>query len=595
MPTGSLALRLSRIALLVAASLLPLAALAEEQAKIDWQSWSPGIFERAKAEHRFVLLDLGAVWCHWCHVMDEVTYTDPAVISLLNEKYLAVRVDQDSRPDLSNRYEDYGWPATIVFNVDGSEIVKRSGYIPPKPMASLLQAIIDDPSPGPSAQPEPVITPGTDAGFTAEQRAIMREAFLQAYDEERGGWGTIHHYLDWAALEYCLREGASGDAQITARARQTLTSGLKLIDPIWGGVYQYSTDGDWDHPHFEKIMPFQAENLRVFSAAATQWSDPQWLEPAEKIRGYLAQFLTSPEGAFYTSQDADLVDGEHSADYFALDDAGRRAKGIPRVDRHLYARENGLAIAGLTTLYAAGGNAACLEAAKRAAEWTLAHRALDGGGFRHDERDVAGPYLADSLSMARACLALYIVTADRAWLAHTRETDGFIDNKFHSPIGFVTAAASPADSLPPKAQVDENITLARFANLLFYFTGDAKHRAMAEHAMRFLASPVVIERQGFATAGLLLADREFRSEPAHITIVGSKDDPAARDLFTSALRHMPAYTRLEWLDEREGPLPNSDVPFPTLKFAAAFVCANGTCSTPMRKPEQLVQRLAKLK
>src|SRR5262247_4097621 len=102
---------------------------------IDWQPWSEKVFARAKAEQKLVLLDLGAVWCHWCHVMDEITYRDPEVIRLLRERYIAVRVDQDSRPYLSNRYEEYGWPATIVFKWDGSELARRRGYIPPKPMA----------------------------------------------------------------------------------------------------------------------------------------------------------------------------------------------------------------------------------------------------------------------------------------------------------------------------------------------------------------------------------------------------------------------------------------------------------------------------
>jgi len=89
--------------------------------------------------------------------MEENTYSDPDVIALFQKKYIAVKVDQDSRPDLSNRYEDYGWPATVIFDKDGKEIVKRSGYIPPKPMARLLQACIDDPTPGPSVTAEPTL------------------------------------------------------------------------------------------------------------------------------------------------------------------------------------------------------------------------------------------------------------------------------------------------------------------------------------------------------------------------------------------------------------------------------------------------------
>src|SRR5271165_4227385 len=138
------------VSVLLAGSL----ANAAPSSPIVWQGWSDAVFDQAKREHKFVLLDLEAVWCHWCHVMAETTYSDPQVIALMQSKYIAVRVDQDSRPDLPNRYEDYGWPATVVFGPDGQEIVKRQGYIEPKQMASLLRAIIKDPSPGPSVRPE---------------------------------------------------------------------------------------------------------------------------------------------------------------------------------------------------------------------------------------------------------------------------------------------------------------------------------------------------------------------------------------------------------------------------------------------------------
>ena len=565
---------------------------AEKKEGIAWQPWSDAIFERAKMEKRFVLLDLGAGWCHWCHVMDEMTYADPKVIALIREKYIAVRVDQDARPDLANRYEDYGWPATIIFHMDGSELVKRRGYIPPKPMTSLLQAVIDDPTPGPSVSPEPVIVAAKESALTKEQRSAMRTAFIRAYDTKRGGWGGVHKYLNWDALEYCLTEGAAGDAAMAKMAQQTLNGGRKLIDPVWGGVYQYSTDGDWDHPHFEKIMPFQAENIRVLALASVQRKEPEWADLAGQIRRYLRDFLTSPEGAFYTSQDADVVPGEHSGEYFALGDAARRKLGIPRVDRNIYARENGLAITGLAALFAASGDATSLADARRAAEWVISNRALTGGGFRHGEKDAAGPYLADTLAMARAFLALYTVTAERAWLARAEEAAGFVDSHFRSPIGFATAAAAPGAPLAPKTQADENIALARFANLLHAHTGKAAHRAMAGHAMRFLASPVVVGMQGYGTSGILLADRELRTEPVHVTIVGGKDDPAARALHAAALRAAPPMARIEWFDAREGPLLRTDVEYPKLDSPAAFLCTEGSCSRPMQAPAQLAEKLA---
>src|SRR5271168_4774643 len=140
--------------ILIAAMLFSAGAGARADAPIAWQPWSDAAFARAKAEHKFVIMDLEAVWCHWCHVMDETTYRDPKVMSLLAARYVAVKVDQDSRPDLANRYENYGWPATIVYAADGSEIVRRRGYLTPAQMASMLQAIIDDPSPGPSVTQE---------------------------------------------------------------------------------------------------------------------------------------------------------------------------------------------------------------------------------------------------------------------------------------------------------------------------------------------------------------------------------------------------------------------------------------------------------
>src|SRR4051794_25074492 len=177
---------------------------------IQWEKWSDDLFARAKREHKFVYLDLEAVWCHWCHVMDEVTFRDADVVRLMGERYIAVKVDQDARPDLSNRYEDYGWPATVVFNADGGEIVKRRGYIPPGPMARMLQAIIDDPTPGPSIEPEEKVEFTRATALSAELRKELEQKLADGYDAERGGWGRVHKYVDWDAMEYCLTRGRAG-------------------------------------------------------------------------------------------------------------------------------------------------------------------------------------------------------------------------------------------------------------------------------------------------------------------------------------------------------------------------------------------------
>ena len=556
--------------------------------QIDWQPWSESIFREAAKQHRIVLVDLEAVWCHWCHVMDENTYSDPKVIALINARYIAVKVDQDSRPDLAARYEDYGWPATIVFNIDGSEIVKRRGYIPPVPMASMLQAIIDDPSPGPSILPETALEPAQDAALSPNEREKLRKILRDRYDSKNKGWGVGgQKFLSWDIIEYGLREASRGDAEFGRRARETLDAQRALIDPVWGGVYQYSTDGDWKHPHFEKIMQMQAENLRTYAEAYAFWKNPVDLKSAQRIRDYLKNFLTSTEGAFYTSQDADLKPGEHSAEYFALDNAARRRRGSPRVDQHIYARENGWAINALACFYAATTDESALKDAIRAADWTIANRSLPDGGFRHDQENAGGPYLGDTISMARAFLELYAVTADRIWLKRASESLSFVDKKFHGSDGFVPFAEPLADALAPRPNVDENIAVARTANLLSYYNNENKLRDMAAAAMKFLAAPAVCESHGYQVGGILLANQELGVPPLHLTVVSAKGDSRGKKLFGAAIAQPSTYKRVEWWDRLEGPLPNPDVEYPELDGAAAFVCTDRSCSAPITDPAKI--------
>jgi uncharacterized protein len=546
-----------------------------------WLSWSDAVFTQAVREHRFVLLDLEAVWCHWCHVMDVTTYRDPKVLALLRKSYLTVRVDQDSRPDLSNRYEDYGWPATVVFDAAGHEIVKRQGYLTPEEMASMLQAIIDDPTPGPSVQQEKEVTFPSSADLPAALHSQLEKDYLAGFDSKQGSWGFDQKYLDVDSVELAMDRAARGDAHAAAMARQTLDAQLQLLDPVWGGFYQYSTDSVWNKPHFEKIMSVQAENLRIYSEAYAQWNDPKYLHAAQAVQKFFATFLTNPNGAFYTSQDADVVEGKHSAEYFALGDKDRRKQGVPRVDTHIYARENGWAIAALAQLYEVTGDPKTLDSATRAANWITQNRALPSDGFRHGAKDVGGPFLGDSIAMARAYLALYRVTADRKWLAHASATAAFIERTFRygNDPGFISAVAPTDKAYRPHPQRDENVSVARVANQLFYYTGDEKFHAISKTAMRYLAAQPIATR--LPVASVLLTEYELTRPPLHLTVVGHKSDPAAQALFSATLLYPSFYKRLEWLDTREGKLPNPDVQYPSVARAAAYICTQRTCSPPI--------------
>lgn len=482
---------------------------AADGTAVPWEPWSEKPFARARAEQRFVLLDVGAEWCHWCHVMDATTYRDPEALRLIRERFVPVRVDADAQPDLANRYEDYGWPATVVFDAEGREIVKFRGYIEPERMRSLLAGIVEDPRPGPSAQVADADVPDTaPAALGAELRAELAALHASRYDPEHGGWGFVHKYLDADAVEWSLRRAQDGDTAALRMAKETLAQQARhLIDPVWGGAYQYSDSGVWENPHFEKIASVQADNLRAFSLAYAQTKDPAYRAAAGDVLRYLRAFWKSPQGAFYVSQDADLVPGEHSAEYFAKDDAARRKRGVPRIDTSLYTRENGWIVRGLVAYFEATGDRTALAEAGAAARFLLRERALPGGGFRHDAKDPGGPYLGDNAAAARAFLDLHRATQDAAWLARAEETAAFVLRTFRAPglAGFVTARPSHAFDRP-RPQRDENVALARFGADLSAATGRPAGLDLARHALRYLASPEVARR--FATASVLLADED---------------------------------------------------------------------------------------
>ncbi len=568
----------------------------EAPSALVWHAWSDDLFAQAKRENKFVLLDLEAVWCHWCHVMEATTYRDPRVVALLRERYLLVRVDQDSRPDLATRYEDYGWPATVIYAPDGAEIVKKQGYIEPNGMARLLQAVIDDPPPVAAQNVSTDRATADSTSLTPERRAALRTTWLGGYDEKEGGWGFSHKFLEADAVELALREAARGDTASEKRARDTLRLQRKLLDPVWGGIYQYSAGGTWDEPHFEKIISIQADDLRTYALACAQWGDPADLDTVRAIHGYVRKFLTSPDGVVYVSQDADLVPGEHSADYFSLDDAGRRARGLPRIDRHIYARENGWIISALAQLASVTGDDTYRIEAQRAASWIIAHRSLAGGGFRHDERDSAGPYLGDTLAMGRAFLSLHELTQDAAWLARATAAAQFIEAHFArgAESGFASSEATRTTLPAPRPQFEENVQLARFTAALARVTGRAEFRADAESALRWLLAPEVMERRGFYLSGALLAEEEVRTEPLHVAVVGRADDPVARALLAAALRAPTAHKLVERWARGTGRAPRGEDIYPELGKPAAFVCANGACSPPMFEVPSLNARLAKI-
>lgn len=558
---------------------------------VKWQDWSDEVFAQAKAEKKLVILDLEAIWCHWCHVMEAQTYSNPEVVEILENSFMAVKVDQDSRPDLSNLYRDYGWPATIIFKADGTELAKRRGFIEPEKMLELLKAIVADPSPGKYDSKGPSEF-SKQAFLTDDLKEKLSNNFFNSYDEAKGGLKSSHKYMEKDSVEYALILAQRGKEKAKAMAQKTLDQALRLFDPAWGGVYQYSTYRDWNNPHYEKLATIQAHNLRVYSQAYMILEDKKYLEAAQEVHRYISEFLTSSEGAFYTSQDADLVQGEHSDDYFKLSDKARRKQGIPSVDKNIYSFQNGLIIDALVYLYDASQDEQYLEQAIKAANWIIKNRSITGGGFSHGENDVAGPFLNDNLYMARAFLNLYVASSDSTWLDKASQTAQFINKNFKSKIGFktFTVSGTKQDQLlanKSKLVIEENIDLVRFMNLLHHYSGFESFKTSSEHAMKYLATEEIALRS-ITEPGILMADAELAGDPVHMTIVGPKGSKQAKVLFKAALNY-PAtfYKRVEWWDPKGPDLPNPDVLYPDLAKPAAFACSNQTCSLPAFTKEDL--------
>lgn len=560
---------------------------------VAWQDWSDAAFAEAKSSKKYVLLNLGAVWCHWCHVMDEKTYSDPKVAEFIKANFIPIYVDQDSRPDLSRRYESYGWPAHIIFDADGNDIGKLRGYREADRFVNILKAILEDPSPLYAA--EDADKDKKFAGptrLTEEVRIEVDRRYRVSQDLEIGGLKQVQRYIPRDVVEYSIALSERGDKTAQAWAKLTLKNSQKLIDPVWGGAYQYSTHSNWDNPHYEKIMEIQANMIRMYALGAKAYNDPSLIKPAQDIRRYIKNFLTSPNGTFYTSQDADRVPGEQGDGYFALGDKERRALGMPRIDTNVYTRENAWVIEALAELYSVSGEKAVLDEALRAARWIVANRTNKDGSLRHGEKDRGGPFMGDNLAMGRAALSLYSVTGDRYWLKKARVASGVLA-RFAAPNGggYLPTAYNAGDKLGPRANIDENMEAARFANLLYRYTGDAKDLAAAEVALRYIADPDVATRFG-QIPGILLATEEAAAQPLHITVIGSKKDPRAQALFKSAIAQAAVFRRIEWWDTAEGKLPNPDVQYPPLQKPAAFVCTNQTCSSPLYLAADISRQIA---
>jgi len=321
---------------------------------VDWMEWGEAAFDRAAAEDKPILLDIGAVWCHWCHVMDRESYEDAATARIINEHFIAVKVDRDERPDVDTRYQaavssisgQGGWPLTAFLTPDGKPYFGGT-YFPPEDrhgrpsfqrvLWTMAEAFLNrrnevDESAGSvmSAIEHNESFAGRAGDPGPELVETMLAAVVKGFDPRNGGFGSQPKFPHSAAVDLLIDAASRGSAKVVqigaaqtaplaeaARRAALLTldkmSKGGIYDHLAGGFHRYSVDEHWVVPHFEKMAYDNSELLKNYVHAYQSFVEPECARVAREIVGWMDEWLSDREhGGFYASQDAD----------FSLDDDG---------------------------------------------------------------------------------------------------------------------------------------------------------------------------------------------------------------------------------------------------------------------------------
>jgi uncharacterized protein YyaL (SSP411 family) len=569
-------------------------APADAHAQVEFTSWERASFERAASENKLILINVIATWCHWCHVMDETTFTHPEVAALLAEHFVVIRVDSDARPDVSERYRAWGWPATAFLSPQAEPVLNLRGYREPAVFAALLRELIAEHQRGELREFDERELPERPVdGELASGLLLAREQLDGYFDVEALGWGTPQKYPWPEPIDYAfVRARFHGDTAWQPRALATLEAQRALIDPVAGGMYQYSVRGVWDRPHFEKIAMIQAGAIETYAHAAMITHDPRWLDPARDVARYVLEILQDPGGGFYTSQDADLRRPDETIDgheYYALDQAGRQALGVPRIDTAVYADLNGPIIHALTELYRASGDPQFLDAAVRAGERLLATHRGPTGGFTHGPEQGGELYhLADQAAVGWALVALHQVTADPRWRDEALALAEFMHTELAAEGGGYYAHSKDPSAVGVFAErrrpLRENALAAQFLAELRAYVDDqaaAQLSTRVHDTLLAIGSADQIETSGKVVGRYLIALELQLATQFDVTVVAPPDDAGGDALWQAAL----ALWEPRAAFERSAP----GVRYPDIGKPAAYLCSTTACSRPITDPTRFVE------
>ena len=574
-------------------------------AEIAWRTWSPEAFAEARAQDKPILLSISAVWCHWCHVMDETSYSDPQVIAGVNERFVPIRVDNDERPDVNRRYNMGGWPTTAFLTPDG-EIIHGGTYVPPEQMRSYVTQVAD-------------VWRERRAELAERVREIQeheheKEGHAQApgelswdivetvgslvrgqYDPQFGGFGREPKFPQPNLLRFVLDEQRRhAYPELATMLHRTLVAmaGGGMYDHIEGGFFRYSTTRDWSVPHFEKMLEDNAQLLSVYAEAHRTFPEAGYDRIVRDVIRWMDAVLWRDDvKAFSGSQDAD----EH---YFTLDAGGRAKHAAPFVDRRLYTNWNALAVSAYVAASHALGDPA-LDVRAHDVGHTIAsrlHRRAPRTVWHFDSGE--GPQLPDLLTdlaaYLTASLDLYETGRHPVALSfmidlaphlldrlEDKENGGFWDAPQREELGRVTRREKP---------IEDNALVADGLLRLAALSGNEVWRVSAVRALEGFVGEY--RQWGQFAAAYASAVARALSEPLTIAVVGPEDDAAAAALWAVAVRcDDPARPLHRLMPGRD------DERLASLGYApdrtAAYVCVGTVCSAPLGDDAALASELAR--
>ena len=479
---------------------------------VAWLPWGAAAFARARAERRPVLLSLTASWCQWCREMDRTSYADPAIATLINERFVPVRVDADERPDISERYSLGGWPTTAFLNADGA-ILGGGTFLPIERMPGVLAEVLSvcDAQSDLAAAPPPRAHASPSRASHTSLAEIISGVFA-TFDRQHGGVGGEPKFPHVAPLRLAL------DLWSETRDPQYERILITSLDAMgWGGVYdevdggffRYAAARDWQLPHTEKLLDVNASLIRLYLDAGAALGITRFTERGADVLRYVQTWLADPvDGGWFGSQQAD-------DDYYAAraPDARRRLPA-PAVTRLQFTDSNAAMVS--AALHAAevfedeGLRAFALTSLERVLLGTY----KPGAGVAHfsDGQPRVRGLLVDQAAMAAASLDAHEVTGNVVYemmaeelasyairLMWDDEQDGFFDcaDEGESAIGLMRQRLKP---------FAVNCDFARTLRRLAGSSGESSFAERAEWILHAMA-PLALE-QGPLAAHYVLAVRD---------------------------------------------------------------------------------------